>query len=114
MSLLLSLRKGLILPALVAVFPISVWSQIAAVPQSNEYVIAGSLAGDQARSSVSINQNGGYLVFEENSSQKNGMQIGGTRLNSAFTKISGFPVNKVTKGDQVKPQVQSLSNGEAI
>jgi hypothetical protein len=114
MSLLLSLRKGLILPALVAVFPISVWSQIAAVPQSNEYVIAGSLAGDQARSSVSINQNGGYLVFEENSSQKNGMQIGGTRLNSAFTKISGFLVNKVTKGDQVKPQVQSLSNGEAI
>lgn len=114
MSLLLSLCKRLIFPAFLAIFPLSVWSQIAAAPQANEYRISGSMAGDQIRSGLSVTAEGGYLVYEENSSRKNGQQIGAVRLNSVFTKASSFSVNKVTIGDQMKPQVQLLNNGDAL
>lgn len=114
MSLLLRLRKPLFLSVLLAAFPNLIWGQIAAVPQGNENSTAGSLVGDQIHSSLSLNQSGGYLVWEENSSLKNGKQISAARLDSSFTKISSFTVNKVAKGDQINPQVQLLGNGNAI
>jgi hypothetical protein len=115
MSLLLSVRKRLILSVLLAAFPTLVWAEISAIPQqANESSLAGSLAGDQVHSSLSLNQNGGYSVWEENGSVKTGTEIKAARLNSSFTKISTFTINKIAKGDQKNPQVQLLNFGDAI
>jgi hypothetical protein len=114
MSLLLSVGKRLILPVLLGAFPSAVWSQISAVPQGGETAIIGGLPGDQVHADLSLNQNGGYVVWEENGSKKTGLQISAARLDSAFNKIATFTVNKITTRDQVNPQVQLLNGGNAI
>ncbi len=114
MPFLLSVRERLVLPAIFLAFPLFVSAQNVAMPQGNEYAITGALVGDQGHSSIALNQNGGYLVWEDNAVDKVGSGIGCVRLNSAFTKLSSFTVNKIAKGDQRKPQVQLLANGDAI
>ncbi len=115
MSLLLSVRERLLLPAIFLAFPFFLSAQTnTAVPQGNETQMTGPLAGDQIYPSISINQNGGYLTWEENGSLKSGSEIKAVRLNSGFSRISSFPVAKLSLGDQRNPQVQLLNNGNAI
>ncbi|MEO5803083.1 MAG: hypothetical protein ABIR24_06100 [Verrucomicrobiota bacterium] len=114
MSLLLCVRKQRILSALILAFPLLVLGQPINAPQGNEHALVGSLVGDQVYPGISLNQNGGYLVWEENGSIKSGTEIKAARLTSSFTTVSNFAVNKVAKGDQKNPQVQLLNNGEAI
>jgi len=114
MSLLLCVRKRLVLPAMLVAFPLFVEGQSVIVPQGNEYPIADALVGDQVYPNFSLNQNGGYLVWEGNGSVKSGTEIKAAHLNSSLLKISSFPVNKIVKGDQVRPQVQMLNNGNTI
>lgn len=114
MSLLLSVRKRLIFPALLAVFPSVVFGQVSLVPQGSETAVVGGLPGDQVRAHLSLNQNGGYLIWEENGSKKTGLQIKAARLDAGFHGSTPFTVNKVTSKDQVNPQVQILTGGNVI
>ncbi|MEO7676735.1 MAG: hypothetical protein ABIV39_08250 [Verrucomicrobiota bacterium] len=83
------------------------------LPQGGETGIIGGFAGDQDYPSVSLNQDGGYVVWEGMSIGKtNG--IGAARLDASMQKVSIFPVSKITKGTQRTPQVKMLSNGNAI
>lgn len=114
MSLLLPVRERLLLSVIAMAFPIIVWGQPMAIPQGNESSLSPALNGDQTQSSLALKAEGGFLVWEENGTAKTGSQIRGARLNASGTQISGFLVNKIAKGDQLKPQVQLLKDGGAI
>lgn len=114
MSLLLTIRERFIVPAVLLASPFLVFGEATVNPSGTEYSAAGALPGDQLHSSVSLDQNGGYIVWDDNASDKSGSGISCVRLNSSYNKISAFTVNKFTKGDQRKPQVQLLKNGGAI
>ncbi|HTV43637.1 MAG TPA: hypothetical protein VMF08_23940 [Candidatus Sulfotelmatobacter sp.] len=96
-----------------------------AVAQTNAYVayglqfpIIGSLLGDQTHPDVAINENGGYVVWQDNITDPAGIGISAMQLTNVNNTISGtgtiFPVNTTTTNDQVNPRVALLNNGGAV
>src|SRR5438034_3135854 len=84
-------------------------------PQGGEYPIAGSLAGDQVFPQVSINTSGGYLVWQDNRTDGDGLGISARRINSNLSGSFGvFRVNEQGVGDQQNPKVTLLKNGGAV
>ncbi|MEP6663468.1 MAG: hypothetical protein ABJC04_07355 [Verrucomicrobiota bacterium] len=61
-----------------------------------------------------MDENGGFLVWEENGSIKTGSEIKAIRLDSNLTKVSGISINKVVTGEQSKPQASFLTGGATI
>jgi hypothetical protein len=79
-----------------------------------EYAIAGSLAGDQTRPGLSINSSGGYVVWQDNLTDGDGLGVSARRLDSSLSgSLSVFRVNATGAGDQEHPQVSLLNNGGA-
>ena len=80
-----------------------------------EYAIAGSLPGDQLRPALALNTAGGYLVWEDNITDGNGLGISALRLDGNFSGVlSPFRVNSIGAGDQECPQVSLLNGGGAV
>src|ERR1039458_10640000 len=76
-----------------------------------EYAIAGSLPGDQSHPSLGIKTTGGYIVWEDNLTDGDGLGISARRLDSTLSgSLSSFRVNVIGAGDQERPQVALLSN----
>ena len=94
--------------------PVFLMGESVIAPQGSEYLIPGPLPGDQVGSSISINQSGGYVVWEENGNLKTGTEISAARLDSNFNKTAVIKINKIPKGDQRNPQVRLLNNGDAL
>jgi hypothetical protein len=79
-----------------------------------EYAIAGSLPGDQSHPSLGIKTTGGYIVWEDNLTDGDGLGISARRLDSNLSgSFSSFRVNVIGAGDQERPQVALLNNGGA-
>ena len=114
MSLSLCVPKRLLLPAMLMALPVFLMGESVIAPQGSEYLIPGPLPGDQVGSSISINQSGGYVVWEENGNLKTGTEISAARLDSNFNKTAVIKINKIPKGDQRNPQVRLLNNGDAL
>jgi hypothetical protein len=94
--------------------PIIAQGRSSYVTNGGEYPISGSIPGDQVHPHVSVNTNGGYLVWEDNFIDSRGFGIGAVALNSSFGKVGeAFRVNQVGKGDQERPQVALLKDGGA-
>jgi hypothetical protein len=84
-------------------------------PGRNEYPIAGALAGDQTAPNAAITTTGGYLVWQDNATDGDGLGIRAQRLDGNFNKSgNAFRVNSIGAGDQEKPQVAVLANGGAV
>jgi hypothetical protein len=84
------------------------------VTNGYEYPIAGNLSGDQMYPGLSLTTNGGYVVWEDNFTDGDGLGISALRLDSSFSgSLSPFRVNQIGAGDQERPQVALLSNGGA-
>lgn len=80
-----------------------------------EYAIVGTLSGDQTASHASVNNNGGWLVWQDNAADADGFGIRARRLDSGFSgDLSIFTVNEITEGFQENPQVALLQNGGAV
>jgi hypothetical protein len=80
-----------------------------------EYAIAGSLPGDQTHPSLGIKTTGGYIVWEDNLTDGDGLGISARRLDSTLSgSLSTFRVNVIGAGDQERPQVALLGNGGAV
>ena len=80
-----------------------------------EYAIAGSLPGDQAHPHLGINHTGGYIVWEDNLTDGDGLGISARRLDSTLSGwYSPFRVNAAGASDQERPQVSLLNNGGAV
>lgn len=84
-------------------------------PLAGEYGIIGTLPGDQVHSSVSFNSNGGWIVWQDNATDGDGMGISARRLNSSLSgDFNVFRVNQNGAGDQENPCVSMLQDGGAV
>lgn len=86
------------------------------LPQGSDYQITRRMAGDQTNPHVSLNADGGYVVWQDNGIDGDGLGIGAIALNSYLSPISTrlVRVNEIAAGDQENPVVQMLSDGGAV
>jgi len=75
-----------------------------------------SLRGDQTLPHVSINSSGGYVVWQDNAIDGNGLGIAARWLDSTLGPgvYGSFRVNSIGLGEQERPQVATASNGSAV
>jgi hypothetical protein len=99
----------------VAVLPTLGPAQNAFSPGGEDYAIAGARLGDQTAPHVAVGPQGGWLVWQDNAADGDGLGIMAARLDANFTLI-GTPqrVNAQGAHDQEKPRVARLSNGGAV
>src|ERR1035441_570885 len=108
-------RNALVCGFLAVAAPALVLGQTNYVPNGVEYAIAGSLAGDQARPQLGLSVSGGYLVWQDNFTDGDGLGISALRLDNSFSRaLSPFRVNSIGAGGQENPQVSMLNGGGAV
>ena len=111
MSLPLCSRRTLISLALAFSGPVLAQAQ-GFTPLGTEYSVSGNLPGDQIHPSLSLSQNGGYLVWQDNAIDGAGSGIAAQKLDGNFSGFYGyFRVNQQSTGNQEKPQVTLLTGG---
>lgn len=114
MSLSSLLRKTAVGSLLVAAIPVSVSGQATYAINGSEYAVAGSLPGDQVFPRLCLKASGGYLVWQDNVTDGDGLGVSAVRLdNTLSAAFSGFRVNQEGAGDQEKPDVALLNDGGA-
>ncbi len=107
-------RRALLCCSLAVAFPAVVVGQTNYYTNGVEYSIAGSLAGDQTHPQLAIKTTGGYIVWDDNLTDGNGLGISARRLDGTLAgSLSPFRVNANGTNDQEKPQVVLLNNGGA-
>ena len=80
-----------------------------------EYVIAGTLPGDQTHAALGIKSTGGYVVWDDNLTDGDGLGVSARRLDGSLSgSYSSFRVNATGAGDQELPQVGLLNDGGAV
>src|SRR6185312_4872978 len=93
----------------------AILAQNAYAPQGGEYPIAGSLPGDQVFPQVALGTNGGYLVWQDNVTDGDGLGISARKINSSLSGSFGvFRVNQQGAGDQENARVALLKDGGAV
>ncbi|HMJ64686.1 MAG TPA: thrombospondin type 3 repeat-containing protein, partial [Candidatus Binatia bacterium] len=88
-----------------------------ATPLGSEYSISGQMPGDQQLPRAAFKANGGYLVWQDNRTDTNGLGIRAQKLNSTLSPtLASFRVNQQMAGNQQRPDVTMLNNngGAAI
>ena len=80
----------------------------------SEYSVLGRQIGDQFFPKLALNELGGYLVWQDNNVDGDGLGISAVRLDANFNAVRGaFRVNQAAKGEQQRPAVALLGNGGA-
>jgi hypothetical protein len=93
----------------------AVLTQNAYTPQGGEYPIAGYLRGDQVYPQISAGTNGGYVVWQDNVTDGDGLGISAKRINSNLLGLFGvFRVNEQAAGDQENVRLAMLKDGGAV
>lgn len=106
--------------ALIVILPNAAFSQTTNTTnyyatQAGEYAPAGILPGEQNHPSVAVGKSGGYLVWQDNITDGDGLGISAVRLDGTFSPTLGnFRVNQNGTYDQENPQVALLKNGGAM
>ncbi len=114
MSQLQRLCKTLGILGLAVAAPGLVSADATFAPQGEEYAPGGNLPGDQTLSFLSLNAAGGFLVWQDNVTDGDGLGISAVRLDGSFSRPFGvFRVNQQGANDQENPQVALLQNGGA-
>jgi hypothetical protein len=115
MSLSLFARNALVCGCLAVAAPAVVLGQTNNYFTNGiEYAIAGSLPGDQVNPQLGLGVSGGYLVWEDNFTDGDGLGISALQLDSGFSGVlSPFRVNSVGAGDQEHARVSLLNGGGA-
>jgi len=79
-----------------------------------EYSVLGPQIGDQFFPQVSVGLEGGYLVWQDNNTDQEGLGIRAVRLDGNLNAHMGaFRVNETGNGDQQRPVVTHLPEGGA-
>jgi len=100
--------------ALLLAVPFVATGQNTYVRQAYEYNITGPMPGDQVYPSVAFSASGGYLLWQDNRTDGDGLGISALRLDSSLSgSFSPFRVNQVGAGDQENAQVTMLIGGGA-
>jgi acylphosphatase len=109
------LRKAVIGCSLASALSLNCYGASSYAANGGEYAIAGALASEQMESSVAISPNGGFIVWQDNVTDGDGLGIRALRLDSGFSGVlSPFRVNQTGSGDQEKPAVALLNGGGAV
>jgi len=115
LSPLIRIGKSLLALSLATALPSLSFGQVGFVINGGEYPMSGLIPGDQIHSAASVNALGGYLVWEDNSTDGSGQGISAAALDSNFSFTSArFRVNQIRTGDQEFPQVSLLKSGGAV
>ena len=116
MCLSLFARSALVCGSLAVATPAIVFGQTNSYFTNGiEYAIAGLLPGDQTHPSLGLSVSGGYLVWEDNFTDGDGLGISALQLDSGFSGVlSPFRVNSIGAGDQEHAQVSLLNGGGAV
>jgi len=116
MSSLRKLRIALFLCSAGMIFTFSIAAQVIA-PQGGEYPLLETIAthGDQSLSQLSLNAGGGYVVWQDNSIDGQGLGIGARYLDSTGSPgvFGSFRINQQAAGDQQRPQLALYPDGSA-
>ncbi len=81
----------------------------------NEYRMTQPMSGDQVLPALALGQGGGFLVFQDNRTDGNGLGIAARRLDgNMIGAFDSFRVNSSGAGDQENPQACLLANGGAL
>lgn len=85
------------------------------VSQGGEYPVTPGLSGDQVFPDVAVRPGGGFVVWEDNFTDGQGLGISAQRLDSGFSPVlSSFRVNQQAAFDQERPRVALLRDGGAV
>lgn len=114
MSLSLSLSRAAASMCVLLAASALVQGQNTYLPNGGESAVAGRLPGDQAHPALSIGTNGGFLVWEDNATDRTGLGVSAVGLDSRFGAVQRpFRVNQDGRRDQEQPRVTLLNNGGA-
>jgi hypothetical protein len=115
MSFSQSVRKVAVCWCSIVAIPAVVYSQNSFVPSGGEYSVVGKLPGDQVYPGLNFTTNGGYIVWQDNWIDGNGLGVGAMRLNPDLTTTGNsiFPVNSLKADNQQNGHVSMLNNGGA-
>ena len=114
LSPLIRIGKSLLACSVATALPLLSFGQVGLVAGGGEYPIVGLLPGVQAHPHASINASGGFLVWEDNTVDGNGLGIRAAALDSNLAAAGDpFRVNVNAAGDQEHPQVTLLNGGGA-
>lgn len=115
LSPLIRIGKIMLACGVASALPLFGFGQTVFVTNGGQYAITAPIPGDQIHSHASINAQGGYLVWDDNSVDGSGQGISAVALDSNFSPVSPrFRVNQIRTGDQEFPQVALLKNGGAV
>ena len=116
MSLSRFARNALVCGGLAVAGPAVVLGQTNSyITNGVEYSIAGALPQDQVKPAVALSSSGGFLVWQDNISDGDGLGLSALQLDSGGSGVlSPFRVNSIGAGDQENAQVALLNNGGAV
>jgi hypothetical protein len=114
MSLSRFASRALACLAMLAGIPGTLLAQGTYTTNGSEYAIAGTLPSDQTYPCLALATTGGFLAWQDNITDGDGLGISALRLDSSFSaSLASFRVNATAAGDQENPQASLLSNGGA-
>jgi hypothetical protein len=115
MSFMLRNSKWIALAGLVWMAPWLAPAQSLFSPQGGEYAVVGSLPGDQVHPQLAVTRSGGFVAWQDNATDGDGLGISAQRLNENLSATLGaFRINTIGAGDQENPQVALLPSGGAV
>jgi hypothetical protein len=83
--------------------------------QGPQFAVAGAAAGEQTGARLALGPNGGFLAWQDNAIDGNGLGISGILLSGNGEPLSNpIGVNLEVDGDQDSPEVARLSTGGHI
>lgn len=101
------------LAAFLAVFGfLAADAQDALGPLGGEYQVSGNLPGNQVRPDLTFNEQGGYVVWQDDAADGSGFGIRAQRLNANLSgALAPIHINSITEGNQEKPRMEIMSDG---
>jgi hypothetical protein len=112
MSFLQRVRIMGVLLGLAGAVPSTIFAQSGYVPNGTEYAPAGFLPGDQTRPAVALTPTSGFVVWQDNITDGDGLGISAQALDGTYSPTFGvLRINSIGAGDQERPGVAILNNG---
>jgi hypothetical protein len=116
MSSLLSVGRRLAVCGLAGSVVFWAEAQLAFPPQEGEFSLTRGLLGDQVAPALALNPAGGYVVWQDNATDGDGLGISARAVNSSFSPVvaRSFRVNANGAGNQEHPKAVLLGDGGAL
>jgi hypothetical protein len=109
-------RKLALFVVLIAGIPAGVFGQTNYyATNGTEYAIVGSLLGDQVLPDAAVTSNGGFVVWQDNITDGDGLGVSAMQVNGTLSGSgSSFRVNVQGAGNQENPRLALLQGGGAV